>query len=47
MKFTIVVRQSLHQAMWRLGSKFIEFGEYISVEFDTEAQTATVVQLRK
>ncbi len=30
-----------------VAKQFIEYGEYITVEFDTEAKTATVVPLRK
>lgn len=28
-------------------SKWVEYGEYITIEFDTEANTATVVELGK
>lgn len=30
------------EAIKKIAKKFIEFGEYICVEFDTETQTATV-----
>lgn len=30
-----------------IGEKFIEYGEYITIEFDTETQSATVVPLKK
>lgn len=30
-----------------MAEKFVEYGEYITVEFDTSAQTATVIPLRK
>jgi hypothetical protein len=32
-----------HDKLERVFMKFIEFGEYLRVEFDTEAQTATVI----
>ena len=30
-----------------MAEKFVEYGEYVTIEFDTSAQTATVVPLRK
>lgn len=30
-----------------MADKFVEYGEYITIEFDTTAQTATAVPLRK
>lgn len=40
-------RQTLTRAMWELSSKFIEFGEFCVIEFDTDAGTANVVRLHK
>ena len=30
-----------------IADKFIEYGEYITIEFDTDKQSATVVPLRQ
>lgn len=35
-----------HQVMREVGEKFIQYGEYLNVEFDTEKQTATVLPVR-
>lgn len=34
--------ESRHQVK-ELAEKFIEYGEYVTIEFDTETQTSTVV----
>lgn len=38
------VREDLHEAIKSHTREFIEHGEYLTVEFDTEAGTATVVK---
>lgn len=34
-----------HDAMTELAEKFVQYGEYVTIEFCTDSQTATVVPL--
>lgn len=36
--------QEVREVVERIASKFIGFGEYIDIEFDTETGTATVLE---
>ena len=39
-------RENLVETAKELARKFVEYDEYIRIEFDTETQTATVVPVR-
>lgn len=41
------VREKRSASLRRFGERWVEYGEYITIEFDTEANTATVVELSK
>ena len=40
-------RKELKEAMEDVAEKFVEYDEYITIEFDTDGQTATVLPLNK
>jgi hypothetical protein len=40
-------KQEMKEAMEDVAEKFVEYDEYVTIEFDTDGQSATVVPLRK
>jgi hypothetical protein len=39
-------REALKASMTHLAHKFVKYDEYVTIEFDTETQTATVLPVR-
>jgi hypothetical protein len=39
-------REALKASMTHLAHKFVQYDEYVRIEFDTETQTATVLPIR-
>lgn len=41
------VREETREGMEHLASRYIKYGEYMRVEFDTQAGTATLLEARR
>lgn len=41
------LKEARSETIRRVTSKFFEYGEYVKIEFDTDAKTATVLEVER